>query len=157
MSWTNLRVLIDNASLGGKNKDFTKFTLNEIMRHFGLYLLQGLSPSPQIDMKFTPQHEDPVNGNDFVHTSFGGNVTRSRRHHRHFKSFFCSVDPRIPVPSRDTHPNWKVQPLLKHIPKVSQAAVFLGRNLSCDEQTIGFQGNHRDKQRIAYKKKAMGF
>ena len=157
LSWTNLRALIDNASLGGKYKDFTNFTLDEIMRHVGLYLLQGLSPSPQIEMKFTPQHEDPVNGNDFVHTSFGGNVTKSRRRHRQFKSFFCSIDPRIPVPNRDTHPNWKVQPLLKHIPKVSQGAIFLGRNLSCDEQTIGFQGNHRDKQRITYKKEGDGF
>jgi len=157
LSWTNLRALIDNASLGGKYKDFTQFTLEELMRHVGLYLLQGLSPSPQIEMKFTSQHEDPVNGNDFVHTSFGGNVSRSRRRHRHFKSFFCSVDPRIPVPSRETHPNWKVQPLLKHMGLVSKTAIFLGRDLSCDEQTIGFQGNHRDKQRITYKKEGDGF
>jgi len=43
------------------------------------------------------------------------------------------------------------------MPQVSQSAIFLGRNLSCDEQTIGFQGNHRDKQRITYKKKVMVF
>jgi len=42
LSWTNLRALIENTSLGGKYKDFTKFTLDEIMRHVGLYLLQGL-------------------------------------------------------------------------------------------------------------------
>jgi len=61
LPWTNLRALIDNANLGGKYKDFTKFTLDEIMRHIGLYLLQGLSPSPQIEMKFTLQHKNPVN------------------------------------------------------------------------------------------------
>jgi len=79
---------------------------------------QGLSPSPQIEKKFTPQYKNPVNRNDFVHTSFGGNVTRSRRRHRHFKSFFSSVDPRIPVPNRDTHP------LLKQMQQVSQFAIY---------------------------------
>ena len=28
----------------------------------------------------------------------------------------------------------------------------MGRNISCDEQTIGFKGNHADKQRISYKR-----
>ena len=39
---------------------------------------------------------------------------------------------------------------------VSKEAVCLGRDLSCDEQTIGFQGNHKDKQRITYKKEGDG-
>ena len=34
---------------------------------------------------------------------------------------------------------------------------FLGQNPSCDEQTIGFQGNHKDKQRITYKKEGDRF
>ena len=157
LSWTNMRAWVDNASLGGKYKDFTNFTLDELMKHIGLYLFQGLSPSPQVEMKFHSQSDDPVNGNDFIHSSFGGNTTRSKRRHRHFKSFFSSVDPRIPPPSRTTHPNWKVHPLLKHLPQVSQKALFLGRNLSCDEQTIGFQGHHKDKQRITYKKEGDGF
>ena len=33
----------------------------------------------------------------------------------------------------------------------------MGRNLSCDEQTVGFQGKHKDKQRITYKKEGDGF
>ena len=127
------------------------------MQHIGLYLLQALSPSPQVDMKFYSQKDDPVNGNDLAHTSFGVKAATSQRRHRHFKSFFASNDPCHPVPSRDEVPNWKVHPFLKHILKVSQEAVFMGRDLSCDEQTIGFQGNHRDKQRITYKKEGDGF
>jgi len=34
---------------------------------------------------------------------------------------------------------------------------YLGRNVSCDEQTIGFQRNHRDKQRLTHKKEGDGF
>jgi len=33
----------------------------------------------------------------------------------------------------------------------------MGRNLSRGEQTVGFQGKHKDKQRITYKKKGDGF
>lgn len=30
--------------------------------------------------------------------------------------------------------------------------MFIGRDISCDEQDIGFQGQHKDKQRITFKK-----
>ena len=156
-SWTNMRAMLDNASLGGKYPDFKNFTVSELMQHIGLYLFQGLSPSPQVEMKFKSATQDPVNGSDFIHHAFGGNSSAALRRHRHFKSFFTSNDPRYPTPPRDTHPNWKIHPFLKHITTVSQVAVRLGRNLSCDEQTIGFQGNHRDKQRITYKKEGDGF
>ena len=158
--WTNSRASMESAgvsSIGGKYHDFEPFVLPELMKHIGLYLLQALSPSPQVDMKFNLQQEDPVNGNDLVFSSFGSKPSISKRRHCHFKSFFASNDPTYPVPSRDEAPNWKVHPFLKHILQVSKEAVFMGRDLSCDEQTIGFQGNHRDKQRITYKKEGDGF
>ena len=80
-----------------------------------------------------------------------------KKRHRHFKAFFCSVNPMLNVLSQDTHPNWKIHPFLKHILNVSKEAVFLGRNLSCNEQTVAFQGNHKDKQRITYKREGDGF
>jgi hypothetical protein len=33
----------------------------------------------------------------------------------------------------------------------------LGRNISVDEQTNGFKGNHVDKQQINYKREGDGF
>ena len=105
LSWTNMRALLDNASLGGKYSDFNNFSLDELMKHIGFYLFQGLSPSPQVEMKFHPQTEDPVNGNDFICYSFGGKPATSKRRHRHFKSFFTSVNPSLPVPDRSSHPN----------------------------------------------------
>ena len=157
LSWTNMRAILDNASLGGKYSDFTPFSLDEIMQHIALYLFQGLSPSPQVAMKFHSQTEDQVNGNDFICYSFGGVPSKSKRRFRHFKSFFTSCNPSLPVPKRSEHPNWKVHPFLKHILSISKEAAFIGRNLSCDEQTIGFQGHHKDKQRITYKKEGDGF
>jgi len=64
-------------------------------------------------MKFKPQHEDPVNGND---------------------------------------PNFKVDNFLAHLQRCSMEAWIVGRRISVNEQTVGFKGNHADKQRISYKR-----
>jgi hypothetical protein len=40
---------------------------------------------------------------------------------------------------------------------VNKSAWILGPNISVIEQTIGFQGNHRDKLRITYKAEGDGF
>ena len=102
---------MENAGgLGGKYEDFVNFSTDELMKHIGIYLLQALSPSPQVEMKFHSQVEDPVNGSDLVHRSFGGIAWKSEKRHRHFKAFFCSVNPMLNVPSQDTHPNWKIHP-----------------------------------------------
>ena len=41
-------------------KEFVPFTPKDIQMHLGLYILNGLSPSPQVDMKFKSQIQDPV-------------------------------------------------------------------------------------------------
>ena len=101
-----------------------------------------------------PHHKDPVNGNDLCYKVFGKG--RERRH-RHFKTFFAVQDPLKQVPAKTTHLNWKVDPFLAWIQTVLIAAWDMGHKLSCDEQTIGFKGNHADKQRISYKKEGDGF
>ena len=79
------------------------------------------------------------------------------RRHCHFKCFFAIQDPRIATPSRKSHPNWKVEPLLKQALRVSKEAVIPGQDAAIDEQTNGFQGAHEDKKQISKKEKEMGF
>ena len=61
------------------------------------------------------------------------------------------------MPPRDTHPNWKVDPLLSWAQCASQRCCNLGEVISVDEQTIGFQGHHADKMRITHKQEGDGF
>ena len=105
-------------------------------------------------MKMKPQTMDPFNGNDMVYNSMGSNA---ERRHRHFKCFFAIQDPRIAIPSRKSHPNWKVEPLLKQALRVSKEAVVPGQDAAIDEQTNGFQGAHEDKKRIDEKREGDGF
>ena len=77
--------------------------------------------------------------------------------HKDFKAFLSGTNPIRPVPPTTSHPNWKVDPLLKHMMRVSKEAIVLGQDISVDEQDIGFQGRHSDKQRITFKKVGDGF
>ena len=154
-SWTNTKAMMLNAgSRGGKYYRYNDFSKSELMSHLALYLLHGVSPSPQIEMKFSSQDEDPVNGSNLCHRVFGkGGITR----HKEFKAFFATCNPTIPTPPTTSHPNWKVDPLLKHMMRVSKGCILIGRSISIDEMVVSFQGKHGDKQRITYKKAGDGF
>ena len=79
-------------------------------------MLNGLCHSSQVEMNFDSQEKNPKNGNDVCHRLFG---TCTRRRYKELKAFLAIQDPVKPVPSRKTHPNWKVQPLPKHASMVS--------------------------------------
>ena len=81
------------------------------------------------------QSDNQWNGNDMVANSLGNKCIRR---HRHFKSFFCVQDPRKDTPSRKTHPNWKIERLLKQVLRVIKEAMIPGIDCSIDEQIIGF-------------------
>ena len=154
-TYTNTRALLANAGTKGQLcPDFTPFSAVEVKQFIGLNILQGLSPSPQVKMKFKPHHMDPINGNDLCYKVFG---SKGERRYKHFKTFFAVQDPLKQVPPKTTNPNWKIDPFLAWIQTVSMAAWDMGRGIPCDEQTIGFKGNHADKQRINYKKEGDGF
>ena len=67
------------------------------------------------------------------------------------------TDPIKSIPSPSTHTDWKIDPCLKHMMRVSKEGICLGENISINEQDIGFQGMHKDKQRIKYKRVGDGF
>jgi hypothetical protein len=153
-TYTNLKAVLMNAGSTLYQGNFVPFTPLEIQRFLALYILQGLLPSPQIKMKFVPQSVDKINGNDMCYRVFGKNASTR---HKTFKAFFTIQDPRKIVPSRSTHPNFKVDPFLRWIQVVSMNAFDMGKYISIDEQTIGFKGHHIDKLRINYKKEGDGF
>jgi hypothetical protein len=154
-TYTNLKAKLANAGPGGVcYPDWKDFTVDELRQHIGLYVWNGLSPSPRLEMKLQPQHIDPINGNDFIHRHMGPNAIRR---HKHFRAFFACQDPRIDPPCRKKAPLFKVRPLIKWLNYIGQSSVKLGMHASVDEQTIGFQGRHADKLRITYKAEGDGF
>jgi hypothetical protein len=86
------------------------FSPQEIKQFIGLYILQGLSPLPQVKY-----HKDYVNGNDLCYKIFGKN---DEKRHKHFKTFFAVQNPLKVAPPKSTHPNWKIDPFLDWIQTV---------------------------------------
>ena len=80
------------------------------MKRIGIYMLNGFSPSPWVEMQFDSQVENPINGNDIYNKAFG---TCATRRHKEFKAFFALQDPLNLVGTRKTQPNWKLQQLFK--------------------------------------------
>ena len=89
--WTNQKAISCSVGVpGGVYPSFTPFSYLEIECFLALYILQGLNPSPQIEMKFNSQQMDLVQGNDLCYHIFGANAVVL---YKQFKAFFCVQDP----------------------------------------------------------------
>ena len=52
-SFTNKKAYMYNVGSGGTHyPDLKESSIDEIMYHLGVYTINGLSPSPQVNMKF---------------------------------------------------------------------------------------------------------
>ena len=100
--FTNKKVYLLNSGKGGTQyPKCTPLSVDEIMRHIGIYMLNGIFPSTQVETKFESKERNPTNGNDICNRVFG---TCVRRRHKDFKDFLAIQDTVKPVPSRKTHP-----------------------------------------------------
>ena len=153
--WINLKATLAGAGEGGScYHDWRPFSAKELRKYFGLYIFNGLSPSPRVENKLRPQSEDQLHGNDFIYHSFGANA---ERRHWHFKTFLAVQDPAIETPSRKKFLNWKVRPLLDYLTFPFPLIWIVGIGFAIDEMTIGFQGMHADKRHTTYKNEGYGF
>ena len=67
------------------------------------------------------------------------------------------MSPLLPTPLSTSHPNYKLDPLLKHMMRVAKDGIHISQSISVDEMDISFQVRHKDKQRVTYKKGGYGF
>ena len=156
-SYLNTRAWQDLAGIkerGGSYDTFVPFTPDEVEKHIALYIVQGLIPSPTLSRKLSRQGEEPIQGNDLIASALGKGAGKR---HQQFRKWFAIQDPLKVVPNRKEFPNWKVDPLLRHLNQVSMKAVHLPENLACDEQTISFQGRSIYKLRVKHKNAGDGF
>ena len=126
---------------GGIYPTFKPSSYQEIERFIALYILQVLNLSPQVEMKFNSQETDPVQGNDLCYHVF---VCDAVGRHKQFKAIFCVQDQINIAPSMKERPSYKIDPFLIHVQKRSMRAWRMGRDISGDEKTLGFQGQHAD-------------
>lgn len=153
---TNTKARLMGMGTPEKYPSFTDFSTDEVIKFIGLYVLQGLIPSAQLQYKFHSQSQDPVAGNNVCHRVFGGHSAGFLRL-KHFKYAFGLQDPLVATPSTKTHPTFKVDPFLKMMIESSTSSFTLGSHPAGDEQTMRFQGRSAFKLRITYKAEGDGF
>ena len=90
-TFTNTKAMLANAGQKGEiYSNYTNFTTNKLRKHIGVYILHGLSPSPEIGMTFKGQDIYGINGNDFVAHCLGPSSTQR---HEHLRMSFTVQDP----------------------------------------------------------------
>ena len=100
-------------------------------------MVHGLSPSPQVSMKFASEQEDDINGNGFIKQCM---VPAAVLRHKNNCRFFATKCPIKPSPIQSLRPNWKVDPFLAWIKYISKKAWKIGKIISVYDQTCGLQG-----------------
>ena len=145
-SYTNTKAKLVNAGQSGhifegKWKDFEP---EDIMKMMGVYIIDGLAPSPRIIQKMQPQSSQPTHGNDKVATAIGPGYYQM---YRAFRAFFACQDPLLIPPKKEKCPNAKVDELFSWCRHIWKEAWELGENFSIDEQTCRMQGKTEYKTR----------
>jgi len=128
------------------------FSAKEVRQHIGLHVMNGLGPSPGPQRKF--HTDDNANCNGFIATNLGSNAAIRLRQ---FEAHVGLQDPRKATPDRKASPLFEVLPIAKRMRRLGPLSWSCGQHSSVDEQDIGFQGHHVDKQRISHKAEADGF
>ena len=102
-SSTNKKAILSNAGQKGEQyAHFQPFSVDEAMKHLDVYMINGVSPSPQVAFKFESQSLNSTNDNDICYESLGSNA---QKRHRDFEKYFAVQDPIKIVPPRKAHPN----------------------------------------------------
>jgi ribosomal protein L37AE/L43A len=152
--WSNEKARLMQMGTKTMYPGFTVFTTEEWEQYLYIFFYNGLCPSPSAEMKLQKEETDPIQSDAFLRRCLGPNATVR---FKEWKACFACQDPKVAIPSRKTHPNFKVDEYFRHLQIIFRYAWMPGRDLSGDEQTMGFKGKHADKLRITYKKEGDGF
>jgi hypothetical protein len=152
--WSNEKARLMQMGTKSRYPNFTEFTTEEFEQYLYLFFWNGLNPSPRIEMKLETEKKDPIHSSPFLRRELAPNAARR---FWEWKCCFATQDPKKDIPSKKTHPNFKVDEYFRQLQRMFRYAWMPGRDLSGDEQTMGFQGKHSDKQRITFKKEGDGF
>jgi len=109
---------------------FKPFTPHDIMKVVGVYVIEGLAPSPQLTLKMQPQSVKQTHGNDFTTKSIRQGYQQLQRSFHHF--FGCQDPLTVPLP-KEKCPNVKVDELFRWCRYVWKEAWELAENFSIDE------------------------
>jgi hypothetical protein len=148
-NWTaysnmNMKAMICNAGelghiFAGKFKPFKNV---DILQMIGVYIIDGLAPSPQLVQKMQPQEKQPTHGNDRIASVMAPGWQQK---HRSFRHFFACQDPLMTPPLKTQCPNFKINELFQWLCYIWKEAWELAKDFSIDKQSCKMQGKSEYK------------
>ena len=114
----------------------------------GIYLSDGLSPSPQLRKKMKSQQDEKIHGNDFICDCIKYySASDAEQLYRSFRHLLGVQDPLTVPPPKQECPNFKVDEFFEWMRHIFKEAWLLGPNFAIDEQTAKMQGTTEYKTR----------
>ena len=109
-AYSNTKAIMCNAGEPGSiyAGKFKPFKNEDISAMLGMYIIDGLTPSPQLTWKMQDQERQPTHGNDRIEAVI---VPGWLQKHRSFRHFFATQDPMMTPPPKKQCPNFKVDEL----------------------------------------------
>ena len=106
-AYSNAKAMMCNAGEPGSiyAGKFKPFKNEDITAMLGVYIIDGLAPSPQLTWKMQDQERQPTHGNDRIAAVIGAGWQQK---HRSFRHFFATQDPMMMAPPKTQCPNFKV-------------------------------------------------
>ncbi len=144
-SYSNAKAMLCNAGELGSiyAGKFKPFKNDDVTAMLGIYIIDGLAPSPQLTQKMQDQERQPTQGNDRIAAVIGPGWQQK---HRSFWHFFASQDPMMTPPPKKQCPNFKVDELFQWLCYIWKEAWVLAREFSNDEQSCKMQGKSEYKK-----------
>jgi hypothetical protein len=142
--YLNAKAMLCNAGAPGHifAGKFKPFKNKDIQQMIGVYIINGLAPSPQLTQKMQSQVSQPTHGNARIAAVLG---TGWQQKHRSFRHFFASQDPLMAPPPKSLCPNFKVNELFCWLGHIWKAVWVLGKDFSNDKQSCKMQGKSKYK------------
>ena len=143
-AYSNTKAMLNNAGeeghiFAGKHEPFTN---RDIVAMLGVYIINGLAPSPQLTQKMQPLSKQPTHGNDKVASAIG---TGYQQKYHSFRHFFACQDLLMTPPLKEQCPNFKVDEFFWWLRHIWKEAWLLGEDFLMDEQTTKMQGESEYK------------
>jgi hypothetical protein len=123
---------------------FKPFNNEDIVQMLGVYILDGIAPSPQLVQKMQSKSKQPTHGNDKTASTIGLGYQQK---HRSFRHFFGCQDPLMTPPPEDKCPNFKIDEFFRWLRYIWKEAWCLAEGFSINEQSCKMQGKSKYKTR----------
>ena len=140
----------EEAGTSSTGRPWSTLTVARFEEYLAVRIVLGLIRLPSYTWAWA---DSEICGNDFCK-----NVMSLMEFEQITRYLHCSNNTRDRARGQPGHdPLYKVRPVLDALRENCLRGFGMGRELSMDEEDLGFQGQHPDKERITYKSAGDGF